>query len=332
MRGVEAFAELSAALADPFADRSSTLAAAGLDEALWRSIEDGWLERFKVDAARQGDLAVRYGETYAVITGGAATPVATDATARQERLRVLGENARPWQEEAAAVTPGVSHRTFDAQPALPPSSAFVTEVLGEGENAAAETTLAALNISGGPALPFGRSPSQELRVAEARPRIAQEPRRAHDDADRTMEPGHVVARPATPFGRAPAGPRVLGVGDDRSDLDAETVEASCVGVDLRGALPFALPAPGELPLSGAGELPALSLEEYASLCATVAVFPDREEATLARYGVLGVDARLALDAHWQAQFQGDPLSLVRWRALYVDYCGWLSASVRASAR
>jgi hypothetical protein len=53
---VEAYAALSAALADPRADRGALLAARGLDEDAWDAIDDAWLAR--LSAADDNDDGV----------------------------------------------------------------------------------------------------------------------------------------------------------------------------------------------------------------------------------------------------------------------------------
>lgn len=113
-----------------------------------------------------------------------------------------------------------------------------------------------------------------------------------------------------------------------------------VGVSPGGALKqstpfFKRPAPAARPdetvglAPGAGGapplplgLPDLTLPQYASLRVELQTRPEATEITLARYG-LRRETRDALDAHFRARFEADPLLRMEFVRAYAVYLGWL---------
>ncbi|AUX21778.1 uncharacterized protein SOCEGT47_022660 [Sorangium cellulosum] len=89
------------------------------------------------------------------------------------------------------------------------------------------------------------------------------------------------------------------------------------GAPAAPALPFS-PAARAAPdaPSSAAPAPALSLEQYASLCADLAASPGDAEALFARYGLGRPEARLAVDGFWRDRLARDPAAHRRWRELY----------------
>jgi hypothetical protein len=69
-------------------------------------------------------------------------------------------------------------------------------------------------------------------------------------------------------------------------------------------------------------LPDLTLPQYASLRVELQTRPDAVDITLARYG-LRHDTRDALEAHWRARFDADPLLRMEFVRAYATYLGWL---------
>ncbi len=74
-------------------------------------------------------------------------------------------------------------------------------------------------------------------------------------------------------------------------------------------------------LPAAGPPPPLTLQRYASLCAEVAVFPDRAEAIFHAYGFGEVHDRRAADLSWQERLRRNPAEYQGWRALYQRWIG-----------
>ena len=63
----------------------------------------------------------------------------------------------------------------------------------------------------------------------------------------------------------------------------------------------------------------LSIEQYAALCAEVAVSPDRADAIFAHYGLGAPKDRLTADSAWKDRLRADPALTARWQGLYLHY-------------
>ena len=75
--------------------------------------------------------------------------------------------------------------------------------------------------------------------------------------------------------------------------------------------------------TAAGEVPPLTLKQYASLCATCQVHPDRLAATHRQYGLQNPAARETLDAHWRERFAADPEQQRKFTSLTTEFVAWL---------
>lgn len=62
--------------------------------------------------------------------------------------------------------------------------------------------------------------------------------------------------------------------------------------------------------------PALTLQQYASLCAELAVFRDRTDAIFQRYGLADPRDRAAVDLSWKERLRRIPAENQGWQALY----------------
>jgi hypothetical protein len=65
--------------------------------------------------------------------------------------------------------------------------------------------------------------------------------------------------------------------------------------------------------------PLLTLEQYAALCAELAVFPAASESIFQRYGLTDEDRRSAVDAAWKARLVHQPSRYREWQELYLRY-------------
>jgi hypothetical protein len=63
----------------------------------------------------------------------------------------------------------------------------------------------------------------------------------------------------------------------------------------------------------------LSLAQYASLCAELAVFPEETEGTFWRYGLDTDEKRSAVDAAWKERLRREPAEYEAWQELYRRY-------------
>ncbi|WP_437646550.1 hypothetical protein [Sorangium sp. So ce362] len=87
--------------------------------------------------------------------------------------------------------------------------------------------------------------------------------------------------------------------------------------------PSALGAPEQ---DGAQDgAPALSLAQYASLCAELAVAPHARDATFRRYGLGTPRQQTIVDRAWQTRLLRNPVEYREWQALYEHYSRyWLA--------
>jgi hypothetical protein len=85
---------------------------------------------------------------------------------------------------------------------------------------------------------------------------------------------------------------------------------------LAGAvLPF---APRAAPPQAAAT-PDLTLDQYASMCAELAVFKDRQERIFTKYGLADPARRAALDAAWKARLARFPSERSEWERRYLQF-------------
>jgi hypothetical protein len=68
-----------------------------------------------------------------------------------------------------------------------------------------------------------------------------------------------------------------------------------------------------------GPAPRLTLEQYASLCVEIAVFPRHIEAIFQRYGLVSQSQRLTLDLTWQERLRRNSTEYGEWQRLYQHY-------------
>ncbi len=115
---VDRFAELSALLADPFADRAAILRAAGLDAERWRQVQEGWAGCLQ----EGGPVAERFAAVYDKILGalgapavplaraghapGGGPPSTTAPSCGDRRLGVAGGPDATGQERTGATEAG----------------------------------------------------------------------------------------------------------------------------------------------------------------------------------------------------------------------------------
>ena len=117
-----------------------------------------------------------------------------------------------------------------------------------------------------------------------------------------------------------------------------TLEGPIIAVEP--ALPFNPPGasgqarmddkePPASPLAGSPRpsAPSLTLEQYASLCAELAVFPTNAESIFAKYGLAALRDRLTTDLVWQERLRQDPASYRQWQESYKQaHAYWLATA------
>jgi len=63
----------------------------------------------------------------------------------------------------------------------------------------------------------------------------------------------------------------------------------------------------------------LTLEQYASLCVEIAVFPQQVEAIFQRYGLVSQSQRLTIDLAWKERLRRNSTEYGEWHRLYQRY-------------
>lgn len=106
------------------------------------------------------------------------------------------------------------------------------------------------------------------------------------------------------------------------------------GLERQSALP---PQPGEIALSAPAPIapsPAaearpggFTVEQYASLCVEVQLYPARRAETLARYRITE-GQKAEIDAAWGSRFQADPSARATYDQAVATYRAWLAAQRR----
>ncbi|MCK6587704.1 MAG: hypothetical protein L6Q76_08980, partial [Polyangiaceae bacterium] len=115
----------------------------------------------------------------------------------------------------------------------------------------------------------------------------------------------------------------------RQTLPPNVVPSSPV-VPFKAAVPPAAPSqPAGLavPAVLGANASRLTLEQYASMSAEVAISPGTSAAVRARYG-LDENAYIAETGFWQRRFSADKDLFTRYSALYQSYREWFSRSAR----
>jgi hypothetical protein len=216
---IEFFAELTARLDHPFADRAAVLRSAGFDDATYRRHLDRWSA--DLASALSPELARRFGEAYERAARALTAP-SGDSAAPDPRF--LNADVQSFREEAAVVAlHAPADVAMSADPGSPqasplpvhlsprPAIVAIAEPSGappwipEGMRPIVDVhgTQEIPDLSAKPALPLDPSALSSLASAPPRPVdpsfIVPERRRHFDDAHETQNVPLAPARPALPF-------------------------------------------------------------------------------------------------------------------------------------
>lgn len=263
-------------------------------------------------------------------------------------LSLVGSTAAGASTPVSLSAPPLSHpaatppRPFTPVFAAPPEPA-------EQPASSLGSTMAAMPFiqTKSPALPFHPSPSSmaeassgtvEIKAVVA-PSRTRSP--ARDPLNETMvaSAGHVAMSPLPFLGAGAVTPPV------RPGVDTTVIKTPKAppvpperpaisvipGVSPRGAGPTSHPS---VPSGGrVSEPPALTLNQYASLCAELSVFPPHAEAIFARHGLKELTHRRTIDWLWKERLRSDPVQNQRWQALYKHYhAAWVTEAQRRGGR
>jgi len=206
------------------------------------------------------------------------------------------ETAPPMRSPLSGVLPFGPKRPLP--PGVPPPAPSGHGAPGFGPRAAAAPF-------GEETAPAERSPlAAALPFRHARPMASTVgiPMPTAEDLRRMAQGGANAAALATPVESAEAAAR------------AKLAMAKTVGFEMP-------PVPadkGPVAATSTGHF-GLSLEQYAALCAEVAVFPQTAEAIFAKYGLGASRDRLTADLAWQERLRADNALMQRWQSLYLHY-------------
>ncbi len=108
-------------------------------------------------------------------------------------------------------------------------------------------------------------------------------------------------------------------------LDLMKGQTAPLGDDSIQKAVAALPFIGERVDAGLVFFPRLSIQQYASLCAELALWPERSGEILRRYHVMNEAAPRALFEHWQAELAASPEARAAFEEHLASYTAWLRA-------
>lgn len=222
---------------------------------------------------------------------------------------------------AAAPSPLVSGPVAPKQGAAAGAASFIPEGMRHFTDLRG-TQLAPPTDPPAPAMPFqpatgdraGPLPraSVETEKAVPRPRSATAP-----IGGMTADISAVVRSilPTTPFGSGPGS--ATSAGSERAEPPRETPPSNEIQAPIGGA---ARPlAPAESPQRPPPEQSLMPLEQYASLCAELGVFPQSTERAFHRHGLLEMRDRLTADLKWRERFRRAPTEYAEWQRFYAHY-------------
>jgi hypothetical protein len=161
--------------------------------------------------------------------------------------------------------------------------------------------------------------------------------------ERAKIPLPFTPAPAHPEGFPPSLPSPTSAGQAKPDNlahpetfvapvpDNHPVDATLVAVGRVTAnpLPFQAAPSSEMMSGSSSRLTfRLTLDQYAALCAEIAVFPEQAERVLRQYGFLSLDEKRALDRVWHERLRLDSTEHREWQVLYERYKHYFSAPAR----
>ncbi len=193
---------------------------------------------------------------------------------------------------------------FDREPPSPPPLRFTPRPLSE--------TMGPASAPAAAALPFGDQPSSAF-LEEV---VAGPPISAPVQSGETLGVGPAALKRS----------QVLPFEAQRALESGARGAAKTVALDETMALGAGAPRSQALPFDMAGkpeEPYGLNLQQYASLWAELAMYPERLGAVLTRYGLPDEDARKKLNEAWGRRFLKEPSMRRTWMELCARYREWL---------
>ncbi|MCC6522798.1 MAG: hypothetical protein IT373_09070 [Polyangiaceae bacterium] len=351
------YAGLEAELHVRSTERERVLARHGLDAEAAEQVARAWGAALRRDPALAADfraLRAHHVRQLGYRTEAASSAPASDGRSAPPSWRappaVLERRREPQSPEPAGARPGAPAAVLDVTAPAGAAPLVVAWPFAATPEAAPRTRAEPGDVPDG-ALPFRRPtqagavlriPLREMAVESARaagrdldvtsasaPSLLElDPlpfRRgrpptppsapagsAAQAARRRLADGHGAGTPAHPAPAAQPG---------AADLDATSDMTPAHVLGLGDALPFRTAA---APHPVAPAPPALTLPQYASLCAELALYPAHAAAVLARYLLRGPHDVRALEVAYATRFARDPASRTEFERVYRQYAAWLT--------
>ncbi len=285
----------------------------------------------------------------AVSTRAPATPGGMNGESPPDLLRRIAEGKLPFapapqaQEEPATLAPqpsplGRSVLPFSSSaPAPPPPAPHAPRPLAPPE--LAKNTGAPVSPGGTTGeippdllrriaagkLPFARAPAESPQAPHA-------PAPPSADSALPFRSSTAAGAPRSPAEPVPAQAAAQAGHGGAASPDVGEATLGPAPSPLREVLPFrqappqpssqarpASPQPTAVAPPVQAPAPTLTLEQYASMCAELAVFHDRPEAVFAKYGLADLRHRAAIDAAWKERLRRFPSEKAEWDRRYWQY-------------
>lgn len=273
--------------------------------------------------------------------GGASHPTrGSDAPVKQSIAQAPPVST--MQQEAAPTPPSIPRHA----PGEAPLPAWASRIPG---GYAGDQTLPPIEITESTRnpLPFGPPVGSSLFMSAPMDSPAAE----------TLPPSELAAHdgvaknplPFSPAAPTPWGPGLPGASPNQElaqpPSSAPVITPRIWSLPQEPVLPFRRPSeppghplipelsrvqasPEAMPGQMGGPTSHLTLEQYASLCAELAVFPQQVETVFQRYGLGSRAERLTVDLAWQERLRQSPTEYREWQGLYQRYHSHLTNRAR----
>lgn len=118
---------------------------------------------------------------------------------------------------------------------------------------------------------------------------------------------------------------------EQKGFSSGTADIDVAGI-MRRSLPFGAEAPRAPGRPARPAAPELTLDQYASLCAAIAVFPQRADALFQQYGLSSQEDRPSVDRTWRERLRRDPALYKDWSERYKRYQEHWTLQARREAK
>jgi hypothetical protein len=303
----------------PRAKKGEVLARLGVDEDDWDEAVSSWTDAL-------ADASEREDEGLSRQFGLAVAQTKERLVREKPPVASLGPLPGEGEEEPAtaqALPPGVE----PSAPLAPPQPAEPNPNFAPPPPGLVASPAPPAPVAPAFVMPEGMKHWSYIQGTQLAPMSAPEkpalPFVSGEPGDRSSPPPHAAAPAEVPPPLRPAAPPVGGETRDISSVVAAVMaQRSPLPFDSRTDAPAnrVSAPPAYRPTVAA---PALTLEQYASLCVEIAAAPARMAEISMRYGLTD-EQRGRADAYWRARMAAEPEVAAAWNRAYATYRQWLS--------